>query len=396
MATVVEFGIVEGFILDDPVAGVLDNLDYTLGGVAFQDITGKMMSAAIGRGKQRDLDRYSSGQLTVTLNNEDRRFDPLYTGSPYYPQITPRREIRVKTDDVIQFYGIIDDWNFAYDPDGRSKAEIIATDNFTLLARQLVTPGSATPQATGARVSAVLDMPSVDWSASQRDIDTGASTLGADFVEGNALEYLQKVETSEQGALFIAKNGDLTFRSRLDATPTSSGLVTFADDGTGVPYTSVSVNYGTELLVNTANVTSAAGTAIAKNNRSRTTYGVAEVTIDTLVSTTEQLENLADFTVSKYADPEYRFDGISMNLDTMGSANKATVLGLELGDVILLKFTPNGVGDPIEQYGQVIAIQHDIEKTRHDMQIGLASLDFTFLVLDDAVFGTMGNNSLAF
>ena len=396
MATVVEFGIVEGFILDDPIAGVLDNLDYTLGGVAFQDITGKMMSAAIARGKQRDLDRYSSGQLTVTLNNEDRRFDPLYTGSPYYPQITPRKEIRVKTDDVIQFYGIIDDWNFAYDPDGRSKAEIIATDNFTLLARQLVTPATATPQATGARVSAVLDMPSVDWPASQRDIDTGASTLGADVFEGNALEYLQKVETSEQGALFIAKNGDLTFRSRLDATPTSVGLVTFADDGTGVPYTSVSVNYGTELLVNTANVTSAAGTAIAQNARSRTTYGVAEVTIDTLVSTTEQLDNLADFTVSKYADPEYRFDGISMNLDTMGSANKATVLGLELGDVILLKFTPNGVGDPIEQYGQIIAIQHDIEKTRHDMRIGLASLDFTFLVLDDAVFGTMGNNSLAF
>lgn len=245
-------------------------------------------------------------------------------------------------------------------------------------------------------MSAVLDMPSVDWPASQRDIDTGASTLGADVFTGNALEYLQKVETSEQGALFIAKNGDLTFRSRLDATPTSAGLVTFADDGTGVPYTSVSVNYGTELLVNTVDVTSAAGTAIAQNNRSRTTYGVAEVQIDTLLSTTAQLENLADFTVQKYADPEYRFDGISMNLDTMGSANKATVLGLEIGDVILLKFTPNGIGDPIEQYGQIIGIQHDIEKTRHDMRIGLASLDFTFLVLDDAVFGTMGNNSLAF
>lgn len=396
MATVVEFGIVEGFILDDPIAGVLDNTEYTLGGIAFQDITNKMMGAAIARGKQRDLDRYSSGQLTVTLNNEDRTFDPLYTGSPYYPQIAPRKEIRVKTDDVIQFYGVIDDWNLAYDPDGRSKAEIIATDNFTLLARQVVTAGTATPQATGARVSAVLDMPSVDWPASQRDIDTGASTLGADVFTGNALEYLQKVETSEQGALFIAKNGDLTFRSRLDATPTSVGLVTFADDGTGVPYTSVSVNYGTELLVNTVDVTSAAGTAIAQNNRSRTTYGVAEVQIDTLLSTVAQLENLADFTVQKYADPEYRFDGISMNLDTMGSANKATVLGLELGDVILLKFTPNGIGDPIEQYGQIIGIQHDIEKTRHDMRIGLASLDFTFLVLDDAVFGTMGNNSLAF
>jgi len=36
MATVVELGAVEGFILDDPVAGVLDNTVYTLGGDCVQ------------------------------------------------------------------------------------------------------------------------------------------------------------------------------------------------------------------------------------------------------------------------------------------------------------------------------------------------------------------------
>lgn len=396
MSTVVEFGIVQGFILDDPIAGVLDNTEYTLGGVVFQDITNKMVRASIGRGKSRDLDRYSSGTLSVSLNNEDRIFDPLYTASPFYPQVVPRKEIRVKTDNITQFVGIIDDWNFAYEPGGQSRAEIQATDDFTLLARQILTDGTATPQSSGARVTAVLDMPSVAWPADRRDIDAGSSLLGADVFGGNALEYLQLVETSEQGALFISKAGVLTFRSRLDATPTSSSLITFADDGTGIPYTGVSVNYGTELLVNTVNVTSGAGTAIAQNDRSRTTYGIAEETIDTLVSTAEQLNNLADFTVQKYGDPEYRFDGISMNLDTMSSSDRATVLGIELGDVILLKFTPNGIGSPIQQYGQVINIQQDIETTRHDIRIGVASLDFTFLVLDDTVFGTMNNNSLAF
>lgn len=396
MSTVVEFGIVQGFILDDPIAGVLDNTEYTLGGVVFQDITNKMVRASIGRGKSRDLDRYSSGTLTVSLNNEDRIFDPLYTASPFYPQVVPRKEIRVKTDNITQFVGIIDDWNFAYEPGGQSRAEIQATDDFTLLARQILTDGTATPQSSGARVTTVLDMPSVSWPADRRDIDAGSSLLGADLFEGNALEYLQLVETSEQGALFISKSGDLTFRSRLDATPTSSSLITFADDGTGIPYTGVSVNYGTELLVNTVNVTSGAGTAVAQNDRSRATYGIAEETIDTLISTTEQLNNLADFTVQKYGDPEYRFDGISMNLDTMSSGDRATVLDIELGDVILLKFTPNGIGSPIQQYGQVINIQQDIEATRHDLRIGVASLDFTFLVLDDTVFGTMNNNSLAF
>ena len=36
MATVIELGAVEGFILDDPVAGVLDNTTYTLGGTALR------------------------------------------------------------------------------------------------------------------------------------------------------------------------------------------------------------------------------------------------------------------------------------------------------------------------------------------------------------------------
>ena len=119
--------------------------------------------------------------------------------------------------------------------------------------------------------------------------------------------------------------------------------------------------------------------------------------LDTLVSTQGQLDNLADFLVQKYGDPEYRFESISINLDTVGSTYKATCLALEMGDVISITLTPNGIGDPIQQYGQVISIGHGIETSRHDMFISVASLDWSFLVLDDAVFGKLdSNNALAF
>jgi hypothetical protein len=115
------------------------------------------------------------------------------------------------------------------------------------------------------------------------------------------------------------------------------------------------------------------------------------------VSTQLQLQNLADFLVQKYGDPEYRFETIRVNLDTVGSANKATCLGLEIGDIINITFTPNGIGSPIQQYGQVIRINHEIETSRHDMFISVSSLDWTFLVLDDTVFGKLdSNNALAF
>ena len=124
---------------------------------------------------------------------------------------------------------------------------------------------------------------------------------------------------------------------------------------------------------------------------------VTSVELDTLVSTSAQLQNLADFLVQKYGDPEYRFETISVNLDTVGVTYKATCLGLEIGDVVSITFTPNGIGDPIEQYGQIIRISHELEPSRHDMFISVSSLDWTFLVLDDAVFGKLdSNNALAF
>jgi hypothetical protein len=393
MTTVVEIGATDGFILDDPFEGVLDTSE--LGGTVFRNITSALIDLQVTRGKNRDLDRYSAGELTVVLNNEDRAFDPLFTGSPYFGDIVPRRDVRVTVDGVRQFTGVVDDWNLIYEPTGRSKAQLVASDDFTLLARQQLTAGTATPEASGDRVAAVLDMPSVAWTKA-RDIDTGTSTLGADVFDGNALDYLNKVATSEAGDIFVGKSGELRFRGRLDATPTSSGLITFADDGTGVPYTRVSVNYGTELLFNTSLVSSIAGTATALNQTSRTVYGVSSTEIDTLLSTTAQLQNLANFVVEKFSEPEYRIDAIGMNVDTLSTAHRATVLGLELGDVILLKFTPNDIGDPIEQYGQVIRLDSQIENDRHDVTIGLTSLDWTFLVLDDAVFGTLDDNNLAF
>ena len=397
MATVVQLSTVEGFILDDPVAGVLDNLEYTLGGNSFADITSSLITASVSRGKNRDLDRYSAGMASIVLNNEDRKFDPLYTAGPLYNQLVPRREIRITTDGERVFTGAVDDYNLDYIQKPRSKAEIAASDDLSKLSRQLLDGFNPSSQLTGARVTAVLDDANVSWPVDLRDVDTGQSTLGTGIFSGNALEYLQQVDASEQGALFVGKTGDLTFRDRLDFTPTSTSVVEFADDGTGIPYQRVQVNYGIELLYNNVEVTSPAGTAIANNQRSRTAYGVSSYEVATLVDSQDQLDNLADFLVSKYADPEYRISGFAINLDGISSGQKASVLGLELGDVVKITFTPNATGNAIVQFGQVIRLDHEIEQTRHDVVLGLASVDWTFLVLDDAIFGTMdSNNALAF
>ena len=396
MATVVEISATEGFILDDPVFGVLDTSE--LGGEVWKDVSSSLIQANIGRGKTRRLDRFNPGRLSVTLNNEDRRFDPNYTGSDLYGDIIPRRDVRVTVDGIIQYYGTIHDYNFDYDPDARSKAQLLATDDLSLLARQQLTAGTAVEELSGARVTSVLDMASVAWDEDRRSIDVGNSTLGAEVFDGeeNALDYLNKIAVSEQGNLFVSKSGDLIFSDREDATPRSGAVTVFADDGTGIPYTRARTNYGTELLINTVTAKSSAGSVTGINQGSRTTYGVSDTTLDTLLSDVPQLANMANFYVQKYSEPEFRLESVEMNLNNLSASHKATVLGLEISDVVQFVFTPNGIGDPILQYGQIINLDHKIRQERHDVVIGVTSIDWAFLVLDDALFGILDTAHLAF
>lgn len=381
------------FRLDDTVRGRLDNTTYRLAGAIFIDISDAVTSVSVKRGKSRDLDRYSAGQASITLNNENRYFDPLYASSPYVNNIIPRRAVRISTNSIVQFTGYVDDWNFDYDISGKSTAQIQAADAFTLLAQQNVLPGTATPQLTSDRVNAVLNMSTVAWPVIDRDIETGLQTVGADVFDGNALEYLQKVETSEQGSLFISKDGKVTFRPG-DATATSAGNIVFADDGSGIPFTAAQVTYGTELLTNQVTVASSAGTATANNLTSQSSYGITATNISTLLSTGAANQNVADFIVAKYGEPEYRFEYIDIQLDGISGAYVEDVLNLDLGDIVQVVFTPNGVGSEITQHGQVISIEQRVGIDQHTVRLGLAGLLFSLLVLDDAEFGILDEDSL--
>jgi len=393
--TTVEVGRVRGFILDDPVAGVLDNTEFPLGGVFFYDVSRFVRSVSVQRGKNRQLDRFSAGTLSVVLNNESRFFDPF--GATEIDPI-PRVPIRVTSGSVVQFTGVVEDWDYSYDPGGRSSALVRAVDDLTRLARtSVVASGTATPELSGARVNAVLDMDSVRWPEDRRFVDVGDSFLCSDVFEGqNALEYLQLVEVSEQGQLFVGKGGDLVFRSRTSATPRTGDVLVFADDGSGVPYNQVQVNYGTELMVNRVTVSAPLSTAVAENVRSQTTFGVISEELTVLCASASVVQNIADFVVARFGEPEYRFETLLIDVDGLPLGQVADVLALEIGDVVEVKFTPNGVGAPIDRFAQVIGVSHEVRPMTHQVSLRLSSLEFAFFVLDDVVFGILDTNHLGF
>jgi hypothetical protein len=384
------------FRIGDPVKGVLNNPDYRLAGPIFYDITDNVTAVSVKRGKNRELERYSAGQATVVLNNESRLFDPLNEDSIFFGNIIPRRAIRIRSGGYNQFVGVVEDWNLDYDVSGKSNASISAADGFSLLAQQTLTAGTATPQKTGERVEAVLSQPSVAWPLVERVIDEGTNDLGADIFDGNVLSYLQEVESSEQGQFFINKDGRVRFINGA-VTPTSDLVeILFSDEGDGVPYTGATVSYGTELLFNQVSVSSPSGTATANNVESQTKYGITQTTVSTLLSTLSQTDALAEFWVAKYGEPEYRFQSLDVDVDGLDDEDLATVLQLELGDIVTIKFTPNGVGESIIRNSQISSISHSVAPGRHTIQFGVGSLQFAFLVLDDEDFGILDVNALAF
>lgn len=388
------------FILDDPLKGILDNTQYLLAGVLFFDVTNLVKSVAIQRGKNRQLDQYDQGLANVVFNNNDRTFDPEYTLSPYAGQIVPKRQIRISSGDVVQFAGLIDDWNLTYEPNGDSVASAACSDATASFATQTIGTRTNTAQKSGERINAILDLPEINWPSTLRDVDTGQMTLGADTIADNtdALSYLRLVERSEPGSFFIGKGGNVVFRDR-NATPVSGG-VTLADDGSGIPYQSLKVQYGSELLANEIVVESAISSyqAVALDLDSIDTYGIFNLTrTGLLINSNTDVDSLATFYANKYAQPEYRFESVDILLDELSAGQQTDLLGLELGDVVSIKFTPNGIAPAIEKFAEVIRIDHSVDLENHVMSLGFATLDFALFVLDDAQFGKLdAGNALAF
>ena len=385
--------------LDDAFYGILDAPQTILGGAIYQDVTPSVINYSLSRGKSRQLDKYQAGKLVVELDNNTRIFDPLFTDSPYYTQIIPKRAIRVTSNGVVQYQGLIDDWNLSYSPNGNSIASVVASDNFAQFANQQLEGLTATAQYTGERIAAILQNAGMQFPSDQIVAEDGLQYLQADVIADGtgALQYLQTIADSEPGALFVSKSGQVVFTDRRAETTGTPAF--FTDDGTGLPYQSIGVTYGSELLYNDVEVSVLnGGTANAVNLTSQEEYGIAKLTRSNLpLDSDTSADNLATYLVSQYSEPEYRFEKLDVELSSLTLAEETEILGLELGDFVRVKFTPNNVPPAIDRYVEIIGISQSVGIKTHNITFSLASTEYNFWRLSDLVFGRLGTgNALAY
>ena len=390
-------GIGDYFTLDDTTKGVLDNVTYVLGGDVLVDLTDRVRSLQVKRGRNLQLGRFTAGAANVTFDNRDRYLDPLYTSSPYNGSIVPGKQVQIEHVGFPMFTGNVADWNLNYDIGGDSTAEASCTDGLASIANQVVTAGTATAQLTGARIGAYLT--DVGWSTTARAISAGQATLGADVIDANtnAVTYLTAAVDSDPGALFVGKTGLMTFRDRNDLQSFTSGA-TFGPSA--IPFIGVQVQYGAETLYPTVIVNYWGGTAVAQVTATDATaaslYGNADLTVDTLLGSNTDASALAGYLLGRYANPVYRVESLTVALHGITTAQVTTVLNLELGDMILLDgWIPNGVGSAISQYLTIEGIEHQADPATHFVTFTLSQAQASFQ-LDSAIFGVLDEDRIGY
>ncbi len=361
------------FTLDNPTRGQLNNTGFKLAGDVYEDVSGDVRSVSVRRGRSRELTAFTAGQASVVLDNRARLYDPTAgtATSPYGPSILPRKAIAIEVGGQALFTGTVEDWDLQFSLDGDAITTAKSTDGFTLLSSETITPGTATPGGSGARVESVLD--EILWPIAKRRIATGVASLGADVVADNvkALTYLQTIDVSEGGALFVAKDGSIEFIERTASQ--GATVMSFTDDGVGVPFSDISLEFGTESLFTQVSVEYVGGTAIATAGTAViNNYGLSELTVKTLLADSGEADDIAGFYLFRYSEPQVRIDQLEVRMNGLTQAQQLQVLDLELGDAVDVVFTPQGIGDPIERVVVVDQIEHNITPADHVVRLNFS------------------------
>ena len=395
------------FQLDNATYGLLDT--GTLGGYQMVDLTSMVQSVSITRGRNREMEQFNGGTAQMQIYDPTRLLDPLNTASIYYPFVAPRQPVQVLAGGFTIYTGFVTDWDLDYGYTTNANVTTVAcADAFTVLANQSMNAVTPSAESSSARVAYVLTRPEVAYQGPY-SVGTGSSTLGAfPITEGtNVLTYLQNVATSEQGYLFIASNGTLTFTGRAAVlNPVSS--IAFVDTGSGgIPYRTLQNQYGDELLYNYVQTRSPAydtpppgiAASTASDPTSISLYQAQQLTkLDLLNSTVAETAALGQYLLGRYMDPVLRFTGVTVQLAALSTADQTTALSTDLTRIASVQKTYS-VGTPasVTQTLIVSGIKHAITPGSHVVEYTFESADQSgYFTLDSALFGILDTNLLAF
>lgn len=415
------------------------------------DVTGFVRSLSVRRGRSRELDTFTSGQCTFTLDNRDRRFDPLNTAGPYAGEIRPRLRVTVVRDGISLFDGFIEDWDYEYDVNGDSVAQVVCIDGLALLSQTALSEYTNTQDTPAERIQRIIALDEVAYAGAV-DLDPGFNPMQADTVSDgtNTLSYLQTVADTDLGRLFVDGAGVLRYRDRTSGIIEAPRVI-FADvndpyvqqlailseatlwfdasepepvrlDADGIAQTilqdavlwfdasepdyvapivafnDVAIEYGSEFLFNRVTVTREGGDPqVSVDSASQSTYGIRALTKSGLLFLSDaETSQFADYLASIYGEPDVRIKEHTILLHGVSDLHRRYIERLEIGDVVRTIWTPNGVGKAIDRDSIIEGVEHQIGVDRHTVKLQLTPFSRAGFILDDPNRGLLDTSEMTY
>lgn len=213
------------------------------------------------------------------------------------------------------------------------------------------------------RAGRILDLAGV--AAGDRSLDTGSTSLQNTSLGGSGLAYLQKLEVTELGELFVTRDGKVRLLGRRESQQgaylTSQATLADATPGAGeVGYRDVGFDVDEAVIIDRATVSRDGSVAVTYSDAAAIAeFQAIDATYDGLLHDSDAYSyDYAQWIVNTHRTPTSRVGAVEVALPGDPANAYPKMLGLEIGDRVTLKRRPK-VGAAITYDYRVEAIAHD-------------------------------------
>jgi hypothetical protein len=399
--------MLNAFTLDDATRGVLGNTEYVLDGLTeFAPMLQYAKNVSVNRGRREIGDQFSAGTMSFTLDDTlaNGILNPLYTSSPFVDPagqftLAPLRRVSLGRYDstntfIALFVGQIVNYDYSYELGGNNTVTVYCADDFYLLAQTSLAEYNVAEELSSARLTAVLDLPEVNYPVASRNINTGTQTLGGAAAytvpEGtNVKAYLNQIQQAEQGRVFMSRTGVLNFDPRIGNT-LSGSVADFHDDGTMIPYNNLGITYNADQVVNRASIQHLGATVpeVADDLASQAKYLIQTVSItDSLLHNDAAAATLASYLL--VGEPEATFTAVQTDYLMLTTAQRETLALVDIGDTITI--TNTIAAGEVAQELSVEGVEHRLDfVSGHRVTYYTAPTVIVYeFILNDPIYGKL-------
>lgn len=407
--------LLDAFTLDSATKGLLNGTEYVLNGTTeFAEVLDGVNSLTCRRGRRDMGDQFGAGSLSFTMLDTTGVFNPLNQDSPFFdtandqPGLAPMRRVRLSrfdADDVQEylFVGRVVNFDYNFQLGGLDTVTVFCADDFYLLSQTDLASFNVSEQLSSTRLSAVLDRPEISFPIAERDITTGTQTLGgsAPFTVSNgtnALAYCNQINVAEQGRLFMARDGYITFQPRIGNT-LSAPVADFHDDGTNFAYNGVGISFEANQVVNRASVSILSGSPqVAEDLASQALYFIQTESItNSLLHSNGAALTLAEYLL--VPQPSARYTSVQTEFLMLTEAQRDLLATVDIGTTITVEKTFTTSGNSTTELAQELAIEgieHRIDVNRgHSVTYWTSPTTVVFqFIVSDAIYGILNADNV--